>query len=329
MGDYQFDAILELLCEAEDLCDAGDHEDAIRICNEVEMVCRGEADPNVAEVIAETLLCRANALAGLERFEEERLVYAEIARRFESDDSPELTHLVARARLNAAVASVCIGRDDEALFAYAKFIGHYRTSRSPEIQEQVARAMLNRAIILKHAPHSDDAYPQFEELVALFGSSEDSEIRATVAFALASKAELELRSRRPAEAIESASRGLALCSTECLLERFHCHLVRWGAYMISKDTVSGEREVVRILDMLPEITDPSCVERFGFMLHGMAEVLGRGHATKLTQKSRSARILAPLADTLKREIDRESETLQDIEEVAAALRVDFANLNRS
>ena len=323
------DEIVELLCIAEDLCEAGDHEDAIRICSEIEMLCRGEGDPDVAEVVAETLLCRGNALAGLERFEEERLVYAEIARRFESDDSPRLTPLVARARLNAAVASCCIGRDDEALFEYAKFIARYRTSQSPEVQKQVARAMLNRAIILKHAPHSDDAHSQFEELVALFGSSEDPEIRATVAFALASKAELELRARRPKQAIESASRGLALCDTEFLLERFHCHLVRWGAHMISKDTVSGEREVVRILDMLPEITDPSCVERFGFMLHGVAEVIGRGRARRLIQKSRSARILAPLAKTLKREIDWESETLQGIEEVAEDLRADFANLNRS
>ncbi len=329
MDDERFDAMMGSVCDAQDLCDIGDFEYALEICEAVELGCRNSDHPDLPELVSETLLCKGKALAGLERLGDEIQAYLEIVRRFDSIDSPVVTAQVARALFNAAVATGELGEIGESLARYSSFIDRFRTSDDLEIQEQVVRAMYNRAVTLRHSFAEEEALVGFEELIGQFGTSDDPEITDTVASAFASKAALELCLERVAAAVESATRGLAKCGDERPLERYHCSLVLAVVSMVERDIATGEQQVRSVLDVLPQIQEPSYAQRFSSMLLDMASVLGRERTLKLVEQSPSAKILSPAIQKLKQEAAHQSETVRKIQDLADELRRDFANGDQS
>ena len=328
MDDHQFDEILGLLYVAEELCDSTEYEKAINACNVIVRDLANIDDPNVSEVIAAALLCKGKALARLELFEDELQAYNQIVRRFEATDSKEVRSQLARALFNTAVATGQMGREEESLSQYASFVARYESDQNPEIQEQVARALLNTAITLRHSPRVSEALATFEDVIGRFGASNSPEISSTVVRALTSKAGLELCLEEPEAAIESASRALAGCDTRLQTERFHCHLALAVAHFITKDTASGENEIISALAVLPELADPAHALHFSYTLRNVAEVLGRRHTLDLIQRSPSARILSSVANELQDELERETKILGDLKDVARDLQQDFANPDR-
>lgn len=324
MDDLEREHVYGQIFDAEDLCDVGAYDHAIKLCDEVLSEWGASGDEEVSEAIAGALHCRGRSLGGLGRFEEELLAYDEIVRRFGSEESASTVVQVAEARFNAAVVTGEMGLVDESIRRYASFIDQYQAYSEPDIQEQVVRAHYNWAVALKFSQREEEALARFGELVSRYGQSEEPEYEVTVVRALVSKAGLELVSGRHRAAIESATLGIAKCDEHLLEERFHCHLILAAAYLLSGDTVSGEKQVAVLLDLLPGIEGLPLAENFSFMLRDMAVVIGSDRTLELIRNSPATEILAPVARKLQISLRREADRLQGIEEMAKTLVTDLA-----
>ena len=328
MDDLTLDHIYGQIFDAEDLCDVGAYDHAIELCDEV-LSAWGDSDhEEVFEAIAGALQCRGRSLGGLGRFEEELPAYDEIVRRFGSNASGPTVVQVAEARFNAAVVTTELGLLDESIRRYASFVDRYQASSDPDIRSQVIRAHYNWAVTLKFSQREEEALSRFNELVTRYGKSDEPEYEATVVRALVSKAGLELLAGRHGAAIESAMSGIEKCDAYLSEEQFHCHLILAGAYLLSKDLVSGEKQIAALLDLLPEIEKLPVAENFSFVLRDMAAVIGSDRALELIRNSPATEILAPVVQTLHSRVGRESDRLQSIEETAKTLVTDLAWFDR-
>lgn len=328
MDDLEREHVYGQIFDAEDLCDVGAYDHAIKLCDEVLSEWGASEDEEVFEAIAGALHCRGRSLGGLGRFEEELLAYEEIVRRFGSEESASTVVQVAEARFNAAVVTGEMGLMDESIRRYASFIDHYQAYGEPDIQEQVIRAHYNWAVTLKFSQRGEEALSRFGELVRRYGQSDEPEYEVTVVRSLVSKAGLELVSGRHGAAIESATSGIEKCEAHLLEERFHCHLILAAAHLLSGDTVSGEKQVAVLLGLLPEIEGLPSAESFSFMLRDMAVVIGSDRTLELIQNSPATEILAPVVRKLQNSLRRESDPLQGIEEMAKTLVTDLAWFDR-
>ena len=329
MDDLDLDHIYGQLFDAEDLCEVGACDLAIKLCDQVLSEWGASDHEEVFEAIAGALQCRGRSLGRLGRFEEELAAYDEIVKRFGSKDSGPTVVQVAEARFNAAVVTAEMGLLDESIRRYDSFVDRYQASSDHEIESQVIRAHYNRAVALKFSQRGEEALFRFDELVTRYGKSEEPEYGATVVRALASKAGLELLAGRHGAAIESAMSGIEKCDAYLSEERFHCHLVLASAYLLSKDLVSGEKQIAVLLDLLPEIERRPVAQNFSFVLRDMAAVIGSDRTLELIKNSPATEILAPVVRTLHNRVDQESDRLQSIEETAKTLGTDLAWFDRS
>lgn len=329
MNEHRQDELTGAVIDAQDLCDIQQFDAALMICQRVEVECSRFDDPDLAELMAETLLCKGTALAGLRRFEDELLAYMEVVKRFDSIESPVVQVLVSRALFNAAVASGEIGEVDESLARYSSFVDRYQTSREPEIQKQVAHAMLNRGITLKQCGRPDEACAVYEKLIEQFRASEDPGISSKITTALALKAGMQMFSGRLEAAGETARQGLLRCDgAKASTEQFHCHLVLAASSLLQGSTGPGEREVVSILNLLPELDETACVEQFSSLLLSIATTLGIERTLKLVLQSPSAEILSSAAEDLEDAIAFRAENLRNISDLAEEIASDLANSDR-
>ena len=329
MDDRELEHVYGQIFDAEDLCDVGAYDHAIKLCDEVLSEWGASEDEEVFEAIAGAMHCRGKSLGGLGRFEEELLAYEEIVRRFGSEELASTVVQVAEARFNAAVVTGEMGLVDEAIGRYASFVDRYQAYSEPDIQEQVIRAHYNWAVTLKFAQRGEEALSRFGELLSRYGQSEEPEHAVTVVRSLVSKAGLELVSGRHGAAIESATSGIEKCEAHLLEERFHCHLILAAAYFLSSDTVSGEKQVAVLLDLLPEIEGLPLAENFRFMLRDLALIIGSDRTLELIRNSSATEILVPVAQQLQNSLRGESDRLQGIEELAKTLVTDLAWFDRS
>ena len=328
MGDLEIEHIYGQIFDAEDLCDVGAYDHAIELCDEVLSEWGESEDEEVFEAIAGALHCRGRSLGGLGRFEEELLAYDEIVRRFGSEESASTVAQVAEARFNAAVVTGEMGLVDESIRRNASFVDSYQAYSEPDIQEQVIRAHYNWAVTLKFSQRGEEALSRFGELVNRYGQSEEPEYEVTVIRSLVSKSGLELVSGRHRAAIESATSAIKKCDAHLLEERFHCHLTLAAAYLLSGDTVSAEKQVAVLLDLLPDVERIPVAQNIGFMLRDMAVVIGSDRTLELIWNSSATEILAPVVRKLQDSLRRESDRLQGIEEMAKTLVTDLAWFDR-
>ena len=309
MDDERFRGVVEILFDAEDLCDDGYYDDAIDLCDQVVEACDedGIGDPKLPEVIAGALLCRATSEAGLECFDDEMTTYDEIVGRFEFNETPAVIRHVARARSSAAVATGRKGLVYECMTKYAAFVDRYQANEDPEIVALVARARFNRARALKDSPRREEALFELDALILRYSDSKGWDINVTVAVALSTKAGLELEMNRPVDAIDSARRGLEVSGPELPQNRLHCHVVLAVAHLMAGDTDASEREAASILNILPEACAPDDSRNLRFIvvtLQLIGEAIGTDRILDLIQRSPS---LEMISSFLMRSLDEPSQ----------------------
>lgn len=328
MDDLELEQLYGQIFEAEDLCEAGAYDNAIQLCDGVLREWADSDDADAFEAIAAALHCRGRSLGGLGRFEEELRAYEDIVGRFESQESDTTLMFVSEARFNAAVATGEMGLIDESIRRYTAFIDRYQAYTEPNIQEQVMRAHYNRAVTLKFSDRGEEALARFGELVSRYGESEEPEYEATVVRSLISKAALEASLGQHRAAIESATSGIERCDERLVEERVHCHLIMAAAHLLSNDKVSGEKQVVVLLELLPAVQSLAVAEHLKLILHPVAGIIGLDRTLELVRNSPAAEILAADVQTLQASLSRESDRLQGIEEMAKSIATDLAWIDR-
>ena len=327
VDDLDLSLVYGQLFSAQGLCERGEYEAAVELCDGILDEWGGSSDEDISPAIAEALLCRGRSLAGLNRFAEELIAYVDLKARFGLDDSPDLLPLVAEARFNTAVAVGQMGSDEKSIGMYGSFIDRYQHDRTFGVQDLVIRARYNRAITIHYSQKLADAIPHLDQILVLYGESDDPEHDGTVVRTLLSKASLELLLERPTDAIKSAKLFLRKNGTMLPDKRLHCHLVLAGAHVISKDLVSTEKHIAQALELLPEVERLPRVENFSTMLRSIAVIVGFDRTLEFILQSKAAEMLSPTADRLKQEMHRRSDRMTRIKETTEGLRTDASFLH--
>ena len=314
LGDLE--VILELLEEVEGLLSDGFPDEAIEICDDIVLDFSSSQSPRVIEAVAEALLYKGRALGSLQQVETEFQAYDEIITRFDFNPDPDVKAQVARGHFNKAVCLADMCRWDSTIAAYTSFVRRYESTDNPDIKKQVAIALRNTAYALKFNGQSDQAMAAIDDLLARFGKDLSPEIRITIAEALTTRAGLELDSRRPEAALESAS--LALASEDVLSTdgRILCYWARACAHLMRRETSNCCADISKVLELVPEASDPLQVLRCTHLLEFAADAIGRERIVRLIKESASARPLADLTNQLERELATEANTVREIEDVA-------------
>ena len=289
-------------------------QDALEVCDEVVRRFGKSETPALLERVASALVNRGAALSALNRPQDALEVCDEVVRRFGESETPALLERVASALVNRGAVLSALNRPQDALEVCDEVVWRFGEGKTQAILERVATALGNKVAVLVALNRPQDALEACDEVIRRFGESDSSVFSVEVKGALLWRADIELKTRQYAKAVETAGlviNGRHRGSPE---QQLRGHVIRAKALFAGGDRSAGEHAVEAVLSLLPElgfISREAIVALIGFSVD-----LGLQRMHELIQTSPSAPLLVPLTTALERELGHEPRVAREVDEVA-------------
>ena len=166
------------------------YEQAIEVCNEVELQLKEIGSPEADEHLVNALVVRSIALGRLDRFEASVAVCNEILDRYGTSDSPRISRAVAEAHATKVALLGRLDRTEEVLAASAAFLDRFESSDSPATDQRRSEVMFNQGVALSVSGQAQTAHAAFDEVIRRFESGDSVVVQEIVARAHSAKASL-------------------------------------------------------------------------------------------------------------------------------------------
>ncbi len=177
------------------------YDQAIEVCDEVELRLKEIGSPEADENLANTLVVRSIALGRLDRFEASIAVCNEILDRYGTSESPGIGRSVATAHAKKVALLDRLDRNEEVLEASAAFLDRFESSDAPASDQHRSEVMFNRGVALSVSGQAQRAHAVFDEVIRRFESSDSADVQEHAARAHLAKAGLWEEQQRGEEAL--------------------------------------------------------------------------------------------------------------------------------
>lgn len=177
------------------------YDQAIQVCDEVELQLKEIGSPEADEHLVNALVVRSIALGRLDQFETSIAVCNEILDRYGTSDSPGISRAVATAHAKKVALLGRLDRAEEVLEASAAFLDRFESSDSPATDQHRSEVMFNKGVALTLSGQAPRAHAVFDEVIRRFESSDSVDVREYVARAHLAKARLWEQQQRDEETL--------------------------------------------------------------------------------------------------------------------------------
>ena len=177
------------------------YDQAIEVCDEVELQLKEIGSPEADEHLVNALVVKSIALGRLDHLETAVAVCSEILDRYGTSDSPGISRAVATAHAKKVALLGRLDRTEEVLEASAAFLERFESSDSPATDQQRSAVIFNKGVAVTKSGQAQRAHAVFDEVIRRFESSDSADVQETVARAHVAKASLWEQQQQDKEAL--------------------------------------------------------------------------------------------------------------------------------
>ena len=290
-------AATALLNKSYLLTRAGRTQDAIDVCDRLIERIPCDGSDRVAELVATAFLNRADMLDELGRAEDALAAYDELQNRFGSSESEDVLVFVASAQVNKAVTLFNLQRWDEALGTCEEVSVRFGNHASPRVLQPAWRAMTITSMVLSLQGRTREHLSACQELLNRLDRHDERVLAGEVA-------------DYDADAV--------------LTLRLVTHGIRVLTYIRDGNLAAVTADVREILRTVPLLSAVPAGTIQTLMLASIA--LGVDRMAFVIRESPSAAHLLPLTTALDWEMGKEPRVAIEIQEVAADMRRELAEI---
>ena len=171
----------DLVERARQLVEKAQYEQAIEVCDEVELRLRQAGAPEADEHSANALVAKSIALGKLERFDTAIAVCNEILDRHGASESRGIGRAVATALAKKVALLGRLDRTEEVLVACEAFLDRFESSDPPATDQHRSEVIFNKGVALTASGQTQKARIVFDEGIRRFNSSDSVDVQENVA----------------------------------------------------------------------------------------------------------------------------------------------------
>ena len=191
----------DLVERARQLLRKAQYDQAIEVCDEVELQLRQAGSPEADEHSANALVVKAIALGRLDHFGTAIAVCNEILDRYSASDSLGIGRAVATAQAKKVALLGRLDRTEEVLAACEAFLDRFESSDSPATDQHRSEVIFSKGVALAESGQAQNACGVFDEVIRRFNSNDSVDVQENVAKAFLAKGSLWEQQQRGEEAL--------------------------------------------------------------------------------------------------------------------------------
>ena len=288
------------------------------------------ATADVQESVAQVLINKAQLLADLGHEDGAIAIFGHVAEMLRMSRVAAHRNQAVVAALNKVLKLNLAGRYDESIRACDDLLAGFGTSKEPAHVVMMAIALDSKGrawVELGNAPEAVHAYDQALESFAAVPSQE---LNVLVADTMLRKGLVLSETQDPSEAVTAldavVDRFSAAAATS-LVAKVTSALMAKAAALHRQGKTLPESDISLLLDCLSKDGElrPGLVQG----LTALATISGLARTLELIQESPAADLLAPLVTALQQELGQETHVAKEVDEVAADVRRNLADLTVS
>ncbi len=191
----------DLVERARQLLGEAQYDQAIEVCDEVELQLRQAGSPEADEHSANALVVKSIALGRLDHFDTAIAVCNQILDRYSASDSPGIGRAVATAQAKKVALLGRLDRTEEVLAACKAFLDRFESSDSPATDQHRSEVIFNKGVALTVLGQAQKARAVFDEVIRRFNSNDSVDVQENAAKAFLAKGSLLEQQQRGEEAL--------------------------------------------------------------------------------------------------------------------------------
>ena len=283
---------------------------------------------DVQELVAQVLNKKAQLLASIGHTEEAIRIFEQISDRLGMSNVPGHRHQAAVALFNKVLQLNNTGQYREGIGACDQLLVLFGTSRDPIMVVLVANALDSKGRALAQLGEVTEAVCAYDQALASFDAVLAPELNGLVADTLLRKGSALVRNQNPGEAVavfDEVVTRFAAADAASLVANVTNALLSKAAALFPQGKTLTDSDFALLLD---------CLSREGELRPGLiqglvtlAVISGQARALDLIQASPAADLLLPLVTALQQELGQETHVAKEVDEVAADVRGNMAQLN--
>ena len=285
---------------------------------------------DVQEPVAQALINKAQLLADIGHEDGAIAIFEYVSERLRMSKVAAHQNQAVVAAVNKVLKLNLAGRYDESIRACDDLLASFGTSREPAHVVMMAIALDSKGrawVELGNAPEAVHAYDQALESFAAVPSQE---LDLLVADTMLRKGLVLLETKDPSEAVVAFDAVVARFSAadaKNLVAKVTGALMAKAAALHRQGKTLPESDISLLLDCLSKEGElrPGLVQG----LTALAMISGLARTLELIQASPAANLLVPLVTALQQELGQETHVAKEVDEVAADVRRNLADLTAS
>ena len=285
---------------------------------------------DVQEPVAQALINKAQLLADIGHEDGAIAIFEYVSERLRMSKVAAHQNQAVVAALNKVLKLNLAGRYDESIRACDDLLASFGTSEEPAHVVMMAIALDSKGrawVELGNAPEAVHAYDQALESFAAMPSLE---LDLLVADTMLRKGLVLLETQDPSEAVvalDAVVTRFSAAAATSLVAKVTGALMAKAAALHRQGKTLPESDISLLLDCLSKEGElrPGLVQG----LTALAMISGLARTLELIQASPAANLLVPLVTALQQELGQETHVAKEVDEVAADVRRNLADLTAS
>ena len=285
------------------------------------------ATADVQEPVAQVLINKAQLLSDLGHEDGAIAIFGHVAERLRMSRVVAHRSQAVVAALNKVLKLNLAGRYDEGIQACDDLLASFGTSREPTHVVMMAVALDSKGRAWVKLGNTPEAVHAYDQALESFAAVSSQELDLLVADTMLRKGLALLQNQDPSEAVEAFDAVVTRFSTTdetSLVAKVTGALMAKAAALHRQGKTLPESDFSLLLDCLSKEGELHAGLVQG--LTALATISGLARTLELIQASPAANLLVPLVTALQQELGQETHVAKEVDEVAADVRRNLADL---
>ena len=184
-----------------------DFETVISACDEMFERLEKSETPKVKQYVATAMAIKGDTYRELENFQAAVDAYEKLVERFGGSEALGMRIQIANALTHKGAVKCMLGRWESSISACEEVLERFGDSKEQDLQQYVARALLIRGTALGATGNFEASIAACDDIVRRFQNSEAPGIKYHVTAAMLNKAEMQILSLRPQDALYACEKA--------------------------------------------------------------------------------------------------------------------------
>ena len=288
------------------------------------------ATADVQEPVAQVLINKAQLLADLGHEDGAIAIFEYVADRLRMSKVSSHQSKAVVAALNKVLKLNLAGRYDEGIRACDDLLASFGTSKEPAHVVMMAVALDSKGRAWVELGNIPEAVHAYDQALECFAAAPTPDLDQLVADTMLRKGLALLQNQNPLEAATAFGAlvdKFAAAAAKNLAAKLTSALMSKAAALLLQGKTLDESDFSLLLDCLSKEGElrPGIVQG----LTALAMISGLARSLELIQASPAADLLVPLVTALQQELGQETHVAKEVDEVAADVRRNLADLTAS